>query len=176
MTDDLRYPVGRFRSVGRPLSFDERAARMDVIAAHPARMIEALSGLDGSQLDTPYRDGGWTVRQLVHHLADSHLNSYIRFRMAVTEENPRICTYDQDSWAELDDARTGPVEPSLGILGGLHARWVAFLRALPPEAFARTVDHPELGEVTVDRLLEVYAWHCAHHEGHVTALRRRVGW
>lgn len=176
MSDDLSYPVGRFRSVGRPLSADERSERIEMLAAHPARIRGAVTGLDDGQLDTCYRDGGWTVRQLVHHLADSHLNSYLRFRLAVTEQHPRICTYDQDAWAELEDARTGPVEPSLGVLDGLHARWVHFLRSLPPEAFDRTVDHPELGAVTVDRLLEVYGWHCVHHEGHVIALRRRMGW
>ena len=176
MTPDPRYPVGPFKSIGRPLDEDERARLIDTIAAHPAKMRSAVDGLDHAQLDTPYRDGGWTVRQVVHHVVDSHLNSYVRFKLAVTEDHPRICTYDQDSWAELPDASRDPIDSSLEILDGLHTRWVSFLRALPPEAFARLVDHPEIGDISVDELLEIYGWHCPHHEGHITALREREGW
>jgi len=175
MTSDPRYPVGPFRSVDRPLTPEERRRHIETIAAHPARMRAAVAGLDDGALDTPYREGGWTVRQVVHHLGDSHVNSFIRFRLAVTEDHPRICTYDQDAWAALPDARE-PIEPSLTLIDGLHERWVTFLRLLPDEAFARTVEHPEIGDVSVDMLLELYGWHCAHHEGHVTGLRKRMGW
>jgi hypothetical protein len=176
MTADPRYPVGPFHSVGRPLSSEERAECIDAIEAHPANMRAAVQGLGDAELDTPYRDGGWTVRQVVHHVVDSHLNSYIRFKLAVTEDHPRITTYDQDAWAQLPDGKTAPVEMSLLILDAVHPRWGAFLRALPDDGFRRTVDHPELGDVPVDSLLELYGWHCRHHEGHVTALRARVGW
>ncbi len=176
MKDDPRYPTGPFRSVGRKLTPAEREALIDAIAAHPDRMRAAVAGLGDAQLDTPYRDGGWTVRQVAHHVVDSHLNAYIRFKLAVTEEMPRIVTYEQAVWAELPDGKTAPVEGSLRILDALHARWVSFLRALPPEAFARTLDHPEMGRMTVDALLEHYGWHGPHHEAHVTKLREREGW
>lgn len=176
MSDDPRYPVGPFHSVGRPLTDGERAGLIDTIETHPAKIRAAVGGLSEEQLDTPYRDGGWTARQVVHHVVDSHLNSYIRFKLAVTEDNPRITTYDQDAWADLADGKTAPVEGSLRLLESLHARWVSFLRTLGAAEGARTVDHPELGSVTVDTLLELYGWHCAHHEGHITALRQRRGW
>lgn len=175
MTNDPRYPVGPFRPSGRPLTSDERRRHIETIAGHPARIQAAVAGLDDGALDTPYREGGWTVRQVVHHVADSHVNSFIRFRLAVTEDHPRICTYDQDAWADLPDARA-PIESSLRLLDGLHERWVTFLGQLPDEAFARTVEHPEIGDVSVDLLLELYGWHCEHHEGHITALRERMGW
>ena len=176
MSDDPRYPIGPLESAGRELSASERGALIDAIEAHPANMRAAVAGLDDAQLDTPYRDDGWTVRQVVHHVVDSHVNSYIRFKLAVSEDHPRITTYMQDAWANMPDGRDAPVEGSLAILDALHPRWVSFLRALPPEAFSRTVDHPELGDATVDQLLEVYGWHCPHHEGHVTGLRARMGW
>jgi len=173
---DPRYPVGPFESVGRPLSAEERSARIDAIEEHPARMRAAVEGLDDDQLDTPYREGGWTVRQVVHHVVDSHLNAYVRFKLAVTEDRPTIGTYEEKEWAKLPDARDDPVDGSLEILDSLHRRWVSFLRRLEPEDFRRPIDHPELGELTVDTLLEVYGWHGPHHEAHVTSLRRRRGW
>jgi uncharacterized damage-inducible protein DinB len=176
MTKDPRFPVGPLESVGRALTPEERAALIDAIEAHPANMRAAVAGLDDSQLDTPYRDGGWTVRQVVHHVVDSHVNSYIRFKLAVTEDQPRITTYMQEAWANLPDGRDAPVESSLAILDVFHARWVSFLKALPDDAFARTLHHPDMGSITVDELLEVYGWHCPHHEGHITALRERMGW
>ena len=175
MTHDPRYPVGPFHASGRPLTAEERRGHIETIAGHPSRMRAAVAGLDDRALDTPYREGGWTVRQVIHHVADSHVNSFIRFRLAVTEDHPRICTYDQDAWAALPDAQA-PIEPSLLLLEGLHERWVTFLNLLPADAFARTVEHPEIGDVSVDTLLELYGWHCAHHEGHVTALREAQGW
>ncbi len=176
MTEDLRYPTGRFKSAGRPLTTEERARLIDAIEAHPARMRAAVAGLDDAQLDTRYREDGWTVRQVVHHVVDSHVNSYVRFKLAVTEDHPRIGTYEEALWAELPDAKHAPVEGSLQILEALHRRWVSFLRALPDEAFARTFDHPESGTLTVDQLVEIYGWHCPHHEAHITSLRERKGW
>lgn len=173
---DPRYPVGPFRPSGRALDPDERKAHIDTIERHPVNMRAAVAGLGEAQLDTAYREGGWTVRQVVHHVVDSHLNSYIRFKLAVTEDGPTICTYDQDAWAQLPDARTAPIGGSLAILDSLHARWVAFLRELEPAQFGRTLHHPEIGEIDLDFLLELYGWHCRHHEGHVTALREREGW
>jgi uncharacterized damage-inducible protein DinB len=173
---DPRYPIGPFASVGRPLTDEERRAHIDTIEAHPARMRAAVSDLTDEQLDTAYREGGWTVRQVVHHVVDSHLNSYVRFKLAVTEDHPTVCTYEQVAWAELPDAKDAPVEGSLRLLESLHARWVSFLRALGPDDFRRTLYHPESGEMTVDQLLELYGWHCGHHEGHVTGLRARKGW
>jgi uncharacterized damage-inducible protein DinB len=174
--DDLKYPTGRFSSVKRPLTPDERAAKIDAIRVAPARLRAAVSGLSEAQLDTPYRDGGWTLRQVVHHVVDSHMNAYVRCRLALTEENPTIRPYQEKLWAELPDAKTLPVEASLAILDALHARWVALLKALAPEHFRRTFHHPESGDHTIDSMLELYAWHGAHHTAHVTGLRSRKGW
>lgn len=174
--DDPRYPNGPFESVGRALTDSERDALIGAIAAHPADMRAAVAGLDDGQLDTPYRDGGWTARQVVHHVVDSHLNSYVRFKLAITEDDATIRTYEEKDWAELPDAKSAPVEGSLALLEALHARWVAFLRALTPEQFRRTIHHPEWGDITVDVLLEIYGWHCSHHESHITRLRERMGW
>lgn len=173
---DPRYPVGPFESVGRGLTVEERDRFIGTIEAHPANMRAAVAGLTDVQLDTPYREGGWTVRQVVHHAADSHVNAYVRFKLAVTAEGATVGTYEQTAWAELPDAKEAPVEGSLTILDGLHARWVGFLRSLSPEQFGRSIHHPEVGDITVDVLLEIYGWHCPHHEGHVTALRERMGW
>ena len=174
--DDARYPIGPFQSVARELTASERTALIDAIAAHPMNMRAAVAGLDDDQLDTPYRDGGWTVRQVVHHVVDSHLNSYTRFKRTRTEDDPVLVAYDEKRWAELPDAKSAPVQGSLDLLEALHARWVSFLRALTPDDFRRRARHGEWGEITMDLLLEVYGWHCPHHEGHITALRDRSGW
>ena len=174
--DDLRYPIGPFTSVRRTLAEDERAALIDAIEAHPANMRAAVDGLTDEQLDTRYRDGGWTVRQVVHHVVDSHTNAYVRFKLAATEDHPTIRTYEQALWAELPDGKTAPVEGSLAILDALHARWVSFLRDLTPEEFERQLEHPDVGDVAVDVLLEIYGWHGPHHEAHITSLRERMGW
>jgi uncharacterized damage-inducible protein DinB len=174
--DIEKYPTGRFASVRRTLTSEERAAGIEAIRVHPAKMRAAVNGLSDSQLDTPYREGGWTLRQVVHHVVDSHTNAYIRFKLAVTEVYPTIRPYNEKAWAELTDARTLPVETSLMILEGLHARWTTLLASLEPEQFNRRLNHPEMGDLTVDMLLELYTWHGAHHVAHITGLRARRGW
>jgi hypothetical protein len=172
---DIRYPIGKFNWSGSTTP-EERERFVGQIAATPQRMRAAVSGLTASQLDTPYRDGGWTIRQVVHHVPDSHMNSYIRFKFALTEHEPTIKSYDEAQWAELIDARTAPIEPSLNLLEGLHDRWTLFLRALSAEEIKRRFHHPELGVVTVEQYIALYAWHGAHHVAHITALRDRKGW
>ena len=162
---DLRYPIGRFEYAGESTEA-QRRENIDRIEKAPAALREAVEGLTEAQLDTPYRPGGWTVRQLVHHVADSHMNSFCRFRLALTEDSPSIKGYDQDRWSELSDSRTAPVEVSLTLLDGLHCRWVWMLRRMTPEDFARTFHHSELGAVTLDRTLALYAWHGEHHLAH----------
>jgi len=174
--NDVRYPIGPLSPVGRPLTDDERASLIDSIEGHPARMRAAVEGLTDDQLDTRYRDEGWTLRQVVHHVVDSHMNAYVRFKLALTEDNPTIRTYEEHLWAEFPDAKTAPVEGSLAILDALHARWVSFLRGLDPADFARPLHYPGIGDVTVDLLLEIYGWHGPHHEAHVTTTRDRMGW
>jgi hypothetical protein len=172
---DPRFPVGRFAA---PERYDPllRASFVEQIASVPAALRAAVAGLSEAQLDTPYRDGGWTVRQVVHHLPDSHLNAYVRFKLALTEDEPAIKTYAEGRWAELPEAKSGDVAISLALLEALHARWVVAIRPLPVEAFARTLRHPDLGLLSIDRLLALYAWHGRHHVAHVTALRHRLGW
>lgn len=173
---DLSYPIGRFQPQSE-LTPDERRARIDEIAAAPARMRDAVRGLSAAQLDTPYRDGGWTLRQVIHHVPDSHLNAYCRLKLALTEEQPAIRPYDEARWAELEDVRVTPVEVSLVLLESLHARWVALLRSLQESDFRRTFRHPEHeGTPTVDWLVSLYAWHGRHHVAHITSLRERNGW
>jgi uncharacterized damage-inducible protein DinB len=173
---DPRYPVGPFQPSTAPLNEGQREECIAAIENHPANMREAVAALSDGQLDTPYRDGGWTVRQVVHHVVDSHVNAYVRFKLAVTENRPTIQTYDEARWAELPDAKGAPVDGSLAILAALHPRWVSFLRSLDEDDFRRAVEHPEMGGMTVDTLLQLYGWHCRHHEAHVTSLRDRRGW
>jgi hypothetical protein len=173
--DDLRYPIGDFRFPAS-VSAQELAAFIDQIAETPARLRSAIEGLSDSQLDTPYRPGGWTVRQLAHHLPDSHINSYVRFRLALTENEPVIKPYEEARWAELADARAMPVEPSLALLESLHARWVVLLRSLSGSDWKRTFRHPELGHVSLENNAALYAWHGRHHVAHIAALRERMGW
>ncbi len=172
---DLRYPIGPFQFDGG-ISADERRRLVDEIEQAPAKLRAAVHGLSAEQLDTPYRPGGWTVRQVVHHLPDSHLNAYTRFKLALTEQEPVIKPYEQDRWAELSDARTAPVELSLALLESLHRRWVLLLRSLTASDFVRTFKHPEMGVVSLDKNLALYAWHGKHHVAHITALRERMGW
>ena len=171
--EDLKYPVGRFDPAG-PLPAGGVPALIESLATVPARMRAAVAGLGEAQLDTPYREGGWTVRQVVHHVPDSHLNAYIRMKWAVTEDNPAIKTYDEKLWSELADARTAPVEVSLALLTALHARWDLFLRGLADADFQRPMIHPEWGGLRVVTLLQLYEWHGRHHVAHITGLRTRL--
>jgi hypothetical protein len=173
--DELRYPVGRFEP-REELTPADRRELIEEIAALPGRLEAAVSDLTPEQLDTPYRPGGWTVRQVVHHLPDSHMNGYVRFKLAVTENTPTIKPYDQAAWAELPDARDSDIGPSLTLLEGLHERWIAFLESLGPEDFDVEFDHPELGPIDLAWNLQLYAWHCRHHLAHVTSLRERMAW
>jgi uncharacterized damage-inducible protein DinB len=175
VTDDLRFPIGNFRAPASTTEA-ERAALIGQIEAAPARLREAVLGLGQEQLETPYRPGGWTVRQVVHHVPDSHLNSYMRFRLALTEDEPTIKSYQEDRWAELPDARTAPPEVSLDLLEALHRRWTRLLRSLTPPDWERSYRHPELGLMSLERTLALYAWHGRHHVAHVTSLRDRMGW
>ena len=172
---DLRYPIGKFTVEGE-ITDERRRKWIDDIAQTPAQLRAAVAGLTEEQLETPYRPGGWTVRQVVHHLPDSHLNSYVRFKLALTEEQPTIKPYEQGRWAELEDARGAPAEISLALLESLHRRWVLMLRSLKPSDFARKFRHPELGEVSLEWNLALYSWHGRHHIAHITSLRERMGW
>ena len=172
---DNRYPIGKFTwSAGN--TPDQRGAAIDDIAATPQNLRNAVAGLNDGQLDTPYREGGWTLRQVVHHVADSHMNSCIRFRLALTEHEPTIKPYDEAVWANLIDAKTAPVAPSLSLLEGLHHRWAVLLRSLSETDVQRKFVHPELGTLTVDQYISLYAWHGKHHAAHITSLRERKGW
>ncbi len=173
---DERYPIGRPEMV-EELTPERRAELIRELEEAPGRLRAAVAGLADAQLDTPYRGGGWTVRQVVHHVPDSHLNSYMRFRLALTEQEPTIKPYSEKAWSELSDARSLPVEASLRLLEGLHQRWVGLLRGMTPADFARGFVHPEHGRrMSLDQALQIYAWHGKHHTAHVTRLRERNGW
>lgn len=173
--EDLSYPIGKFKPELEVIDM-KRSQFIDDIAAAPLALRAAVSGLSNEQLDTPYRPGGWTVRQVVHHLPDSHMNAYIRFRLALTENEPTIKPYNQQLWAELSDAKTADIEMSLKLFEGLHQRWVQLLRSMRPEDFQRKFVHPESGVNVLDRTLQMYAWHGKHHVAHITSLRKRMGW
>src|SRR5277367_3341242 len=172
---ELRYPVGKFKFPDA-VSLEESAKFVREIEETPARLKAAIAGLSDGQLDTPYRPGGWTVRQVVHHVPDSHLNSYIRFKWALTEDEPTSKAYDEDRCAELWDARTAPVEVSLVLLDSLHRRWVSLLGSPTGEEWKRTFVHPQLGPVSLEKNAALYAWHGRHHVAHVARLREREGW
>lgn len=171
---DPRYPVGRFQ---RPeqVTPHERMAAIAELAALPAKLREALEGLDRVQLETPYREGGWTVRQVVHHIADSHMNAFVRVRLALTEDWPTITPYNEKAWAMLHDS-AAPVAWSVTLVENLHARWVMLLESLADEDWARGVKHPENGPMTVELATLLYAWHSRHHVAHITRLREAEGW
>jgi hypothetical protein len=173
-TTDLSYPIGRCS--GEKLTADNRKKLLLEIAELPMHLRDAIEGLSDKQLDTPYRPDGWTVRQVVHHLADSHMHSYIRTRFALTQQKPTIMAYDEGVWAALKDAKAGPLEPSLLLLEGLHARWHSLLESLTAADWGRNFIHPERGVVTLDMNIPVYAWHGRHHTAHITGLRKRMGW
>jgi len=165
--EGLRYPLGRFQRVTAPLDRETRDAHLATIEQAPARLRSLATGLSDAQLDTPYRPGGWTIRQVIHHVPDSHMNAYIRTKLAVTEENPRITTYEEQLWAEFPEAKRGPIEVSLTLLDALHRRWLAFLRALPESDLRKTFQHKEWGAMAVDEAIALYAWHSRHHSAHI---------
>jgi uncharacterized damage-inducible protein DinB len=173
--DKLRYPIGRFTRPEK-LSAKERQQAISALEEAPKRLRAAILGLQDGQLDTPYRPDGWTVRQLVHHMPDSHLNAYTRLKLALTENEPTIRPYEEKDWAELPEARTAPVEVSLDLFEALHARWALALRALAPEEWQRKLRHPDMGPMSVDTLIALYAWHGRHHVAHINGLRQREGW
>jgi DinB family protein len=175
MSEDLRYPIGEFH-LEEPVAPSRLAEWIGQIAAAPTHLRTAVAGLSDAQLDTPYRPGGWTVRQVVHHVPDSHLNSYVRCRLALTEDEPTIKPYDEGRWAALPDALTAPVELSLALLENLHRRWVLLLESLTPAEWDRRFHHPELGVRSLRQTAGLYAWHGRHHVAHITALRQRSGW
>ena len=172
---DPRYPIGKFDSKA-PVDPADRPMLIQQIAEAPGHLRAAVKGLNDEQLNTPYRPEGWTVRQVAHHLPDSHMNAYIRWKLALTETQPPIKPYAENLWAELTDAKTLAVEPSLQLMDSLHSRWVAFLKSLKPEDFDRTFVHPEHGVRMIGSLLPLYAWHGRHHVAQITELRKRMGW
>jgi len=171
---DLRYPVGTFQYSG-PNTPDQRQALINQIAETPARLREAISGLSSEQIETTYRPDGWNVRQVAHHIADSHMNAFSRFKLALTEENPTIKPYDEAEWANLADSH-GPIDMSIVLLDALHSRWVLLLQSLKGADFDRAYNHPEMGLVSLDKGITLYAWHGRHHVAHITSLRERMGW
>lgn len=172
---DLRYPIGKFTYEG-PLSTDQKQKYLSDIEQAPIHLRAAVEGLSNSQLETPYRPEGWTVRQVAHHVPDSHLNAYIRFKLALTEDEPTIKPYAEDLWARLADTKTTPIEVSLTMLDCLHTRWVQLLRSLQAGDWTRTFRHPELGVMNLEKTLALYSWHSRHHVAHITSLRERNGW
>ena len=171
---DPRYPVGRYTVPDEPPTRAERARWISEVTALPATFRAAVAGLGDAQLDTPYRDGGWTVRQVAHHLPDSHMNAYVRFKLAATETDPTIKPYDEAAWARLPDS-SGAIAVSLDLLEALHARWTDWLAALDAAAWERAYVHPESGRVPLEQALQLYAWHGDHHLAHVRGVRERAG-
>jgi uncharacterized damage-inducible protein DinB len=176
MEADLRYPIGKYQRPGE-LTSEQRLEFIGAIAETHMRLASSLKDLSADRLDTPYRPGGWTVRQVVHHLPDSHMNAYVRMKLALTEEEPIIKTYDEARWAELSDGKRLPVRPSLDLLESLHKRWVLMLKSLAPADWARKFRHPDHEKLmSIDDSLALYAWHGKHHVAHITALRERNAW
>jgi len=172
---DPRYPIGKLEMPAQ-VSQARRQQAIEEIASTPAKLRAAVKGLNDAQLDTPYREGGWTVRQVVHHVPDSHLNAYVRLKLALTEENPTIKPYDEAAWAKLADSKSTPIEVSLTLMDSVHDRWVRILRSMKPGQFSRKLVHPDNGERTVDWLLFLYEWHGKHHTAHITELRKQKSW
>jgi uncharacterized damage-inducible protein DinB len=173
--DDLRFPVGKFRYDG-PFTEQNKKTLLHQIKDAPAQLRAAVRGLSESQLETPYRPDGWTIRQVVHHVPDSHLNSYVRFKLALTEDEPTIKPYAEDRWANLADTKDTPIDVSLTLLDSLHDRWVRLLHSLTAEDWKRKLRHPERGTMTLEENLALYAWHGRHHVAHITELRKRMSW
>lgn len=173
--DELKYPIGRF-SAPAGSTVAERAGHIEALRQLPDGLRAAVAGLNDTHLDTPYREGGWTIRQVVHHVADSHANSYIRFKLALTEDWPTIKPYDEAAWAALADSRLQPIDGSLEFIGALHGRWVALLEPLADADFHKGYNHPAMGRQSLAQALALYAWHSHHHTAHITSLRARQGW
>lgn len=169
--EDLRHPIGRFD----PAAVGSRDQQIEALRQLPERLRPAVAGLNDVQLDTPYREGGWTVRQVVHHVADSHANAYIRTKLALTEQDPLICAYDEAAWAELPDSRL-PIDVSLALIQAVHARLVSLLESMSDADYQKTFRHPQRGQITLANNLALYAWHSKHHTAHITRLRERMGW
>lgn len=175
MQTDPRYPIGKFDK-NIIVTSEMRNEFINTIEELSAELRKEVEPLNDEQLNTRYREGGWTVRQVVHHLPDSHLNSYVRFKLALTENNPTIKTYEEHLWAELKDSFETPVSVSLTLLESLHTRWAVLLRSLTDEEFSKTIQHPEWGNISLNTMLAMYAWHCKHHLAHITELKKRMGW
>lgn len=174
--EKLQYPIGKFKSPEK-VSGEQRNEFIRNIEELPQKVANAVKGFSSEQLDTPYRPGGWTVRQVIHHMADSHINSYVRFRWALTEDEPMIKAYEEKPWAELPDAKSGDVELSLNLLSALHARWVTLLKSMSDEDFSRQLGHPEwTNKLSLNKMAALYSWHCLHHTAHITKLIERKGW
>ena len=172
---DLRYPIGHFTPPAASLP-GIRAAHIETLRQLPDRLREVTAGLSDAQLDTPYRDGGWTVRQVIHHLADSHANAYIRVKLALTEDWPTVKPYNEAAWAELADSRNLPIAGSMAMIEALHGRWVVLLESLSEEDFHKGFEHPAMGRQNLAKVLALYDWHSRHHTAHITGLRQRQGW
>ena len=174
MSDDLhlRFPIGKFQAPSEPLTASARAALIDDIERLPAEFRAAAAALPAGQLDTPYRPGGWTGRQVIHHVPESHMNAFVRFKLALTEDVPTIRPYDEGGWAAMTDSRTAPPELSLSLIDALHVRWVLVLRNMSDADFLRCYNHPEMGPVSLDKAVALYSWHGKHHTGHLKLLAR----
>ncbi len=175
MNQDKRYPIGRFdRNI--TVEKDMRSEFINTISSLPVQLRKEVENLTQQQLDTPYREGGWTVRQVIHHIPDSHINAYVRFKLALTEDNPAIKTYKENLWAELSDTFQTPIEIPLILLESLHFKWVVLLNSMTDEQFERTCIHPDWKEITLSKMLALYAWHSKHHLAHITELKKRLNW
>ena len=175
MQNDPRYPIGKFdKSI--TVTKEMKSEFINTIETHPSQLRKEVENLSQQQLDTPYRDSGWTVRQVIHHLPDSHINSYVRFKLALTEDNPQIKTYEEHLWAELQDSFKTPIDVSLNLLESLHKRWAILLRSLTDKQFEKTFQHPEWEKITLSTTLALYAWHSKHHLAHITELKKKMGW
>jgi uncharacterized damage-inducible protein DinB len=172
---DPRFPTGPF-AFDPDITPEKRRRSIAAIRATPAALRAAVTGLTDTQVNTPYREGGWTVRQVVHHVPESHMNAFTRFKLALTEDNPTIKPYEEDRWVRLGDIERTPLETSLVLLDALHQRWVTLLDVMTDADFRRPLQHPVSGAMTLDRMLQLYAWHGPHHVAHITTLRSREGW